>query len=186
MNWKRTISCYRYSFLELLALRINFFNKLLIGWRKPVYLKEIKMANISEKDKVLHIGSGILPYASILIAEETNARVVGIDNNKQALKLAQRFVDKKGFSDRITIEYGDGARYPMQDFDVIFIAINVWPIDTILEHIASQMKQNARILCKSINNDVIEILEKGKLSNVLSVKSKQENPKTQSFLLTKK
>ena len=155
-------------------------------WRKPIFLKEIKIAKISSTDKVLHLGCGILPTASILIAEETNAKVVGIDNNNKALKFAQQFVDKSGLSNLIKIEYGNGVEYPVQDFDVIFIAINVWPIDTILKHLLPQLKKDARILCKGMKNDIIDTIEKEGLSERFSITSVSENPKSQSFLLTKK
>jgi len=71
-NWKRTISCYQYSFLEFLAVKIDFFNNLLMKWRTPVFLKEIKMASVTSKDKVLHIGCGLFPTASIIIADYRN------------------------------------------------------------------------------------------------------------------
>jgi len=179
------MSCYKYIFLEFLALRMGFFYSLITDWRKPVYLKEIKMADVSEKDKVLHIGSGILPYAPMLIAEETNAKVISIENNKNTLNLAQRFVNKKGLSDRITIEYGDGAKYPVKDFDVIFIAINVWPIGEVLIHIYNQMKDNTRVMCKSFGSDIITALKQKNLKGKFLIKSKLKNPKSSSFLLVK-
>ena len=144
------------------------------------------MTNISEKDKVLHIGSGILPYAPMLIAEMTNAKVVSIENNKKALKLAQRFINKKGLSDRITIEYGDGIEYPVKDFDVIFTAINVWPIDQVLIHIHNQMKDNAKVICKSFRDDIVTALNQRDLKDKFSIKSTLKNPKSSTFLLVKK
>ena len=66
-----------------------------MGWRKPVFLEEIKIANISSKDKVLHIGCGIFPSETFLIAEKTGAKVVGIDNSKRAVDLARKFIIKK-------------------------------------------------------------------------------------------
>ena len=186
INWKRTLSCYKYSFLEFLALKINYFYKLLIGWRRPIYLKEIKMANISKKDKILHIGSGILPYAPMLIVEVTNVKVVSIENNKKVLKLAQRFIYKKNLSDRITVEYGDGKKYPVKDFDVIFIAINVWPIDQVLIHIHKHMKDKAKVICKSFRNDIETTLNQNNLKGKFLIKSTLKNPKSSTFLLVKK
>lgn len=186
INWKRAVSCYKYSFLEILALRINYFYKLLISWRKPVYLKEIKMANISKKDRVLHIGSGILPYAPMLIAETTNAKVISIEYNKKALKLAQHFINKKGLSNQITIEYGDGIKYSIKGFDVIFIAINVWPIDKVLRHIHKQMKENAKVICKSFKNDIKTALNQKDLKDKFLIKSMLKNPKSSTYLLIKK
>lgn len=143
------------------------------------------MANVTSKDKVLLIGGGILPSESIMIAKETNADVVTIDNNIIAVRHAKSFVRRMGLANRITVECADGIDYPVRDFDVIFIAINVWPIDAVLKHISSQMKSNARVLCKGIKNDIVDVLEKKGLHDIFSVDLASQNPKTQSFLLTK-
>lgn len=157
-----------------------------MGWRKPIFLKEIKMANVSSKDKVLHLGCGFLPTTSILIAEEINAKVVGIDNNRNSIRFAKKFIEKYGLSDLVKIEYGDGMDYSVHDFDVIFIAINVWPFDSILWHLSSQIKKDARIICRGLNDDLINFIKKGELSDIYSIKAKLQNPKTQSILLIKK
>jgi SAM-dependent methyltransferase len=182
INCRRIISCYYYNFLELLAVKTKFFQKLLMSWRKPVFLNEIKMANITKKDKVLLIGCGIFPSETMLIAEQTGAYVIGIDNSLQAVKIARKYIKKKGLSKNVQIEYGDGKDYPISDFNVIFIAINVWPIDSVLKHILKNMKTDGRVMCKSIKNDIISVIEREKFDIV----SKLENPQTQSFLLKKK
>lgn len=185
-NWKRKLSCYKYSFLELLAVKIDFFNDLLVKWRTPVFLKEIKMAKLTSKDKVLHLGCGIFPTASIIIAEETNASVIGIDNNKIALKFAKKVIKRKKLSNLIQIEFGEGTDYDVSCFDVIFIAINVWPIDKVLKHLASQVKKDVRIICRGLENDMEGMFTKEPLSKLYSVKRKTSNPKTHSFLLSLK
>ena len=183
-NWKRIISCYQYSFLEFLAVNIDFFNNLLMKWRTPVFLKEIKMASVTSKDKVLHIGCGLFPTASILIAEETKANVTGIDNNKIALKFAKKIVEKKKLSNLVRIEFGDGTTYDVKSFDVIFIAINVWPIDYVLKHLSSQIKKDARIVCRGVKWDMENIFRKKPLLDLYSIEKKTVNPKTHSFLLS--
>jgi len=183
-NWKRTISCYQYSFLEFLAVNIDFFNNLLMKWRTPVFLKEIKMAGVTSKDKVLHIGCGLFPTASIIMAEETKANVTGIDNNKIALKFAKKIVEKKKLSNLIRIEFGDGTTYDVKSFDVIFIAINVWPIDYVLKHLSSQIKKDARIVCRGVKQDMENIFRKKPLLDLYSIEKKAVNPKTHSFLLS--
>ncbi len=184
-NWKRKISCYKYSFLEFLAVKINFFNKLLIKWRTPVFLKEIEMANVTSKDKVLHLGCGFFPTASLIVAEKTKAKVIGIDNNKIALNFAKKVVEKKNLSDFIKIEFGDGTNYDMKQFNVIFIAINVWPIDDVLQHLSAHCNKDARIVCRGLK-DMLDIFEKKPLSDLYYVEKKATNPKTHSFLLSLK
>ncbi|UCD14204.1 MAG: class I SAM-dependent methyltransferase [Thermoplasmatales archaeon] len=143
------------------------------------------MAEVSSENKVLFIGSGIIPYEAILIAEETKAKVVGIDNSMKTLKFAQSYINKKGLTDMIKIEYGDGLNYPIQDFDVIFIAINVWPIDSILKHIYYHMKDDAKVMCKSFKNDIADVLKLEGLHGKFSVKWVLKNPQSKSFLLKK-
>jgi len=185
-NSRRIISCYKFNFIELLAIKMDLFYNLLMKWRKPVFLKEIKMAKITSQDKVLLIGCGILPSETVLIAQQTKARIIGIDNSIKACNIAQSYVQKKGLSDLIKIEYGDGANYPLIEFDVIFIAINVWPIDLVLKNLLYNAKPNTRIMCKSIKNDILKSIEKREFHNSFSIESQLENPKTQSFLLIKK
>jgi len=186
INLRRVISCYRFNFLELLAVKTRFFNNLLMRWRKAIFLNEIKMADVTKNDRVLLIGCGFFPSESILIAETTKANVVGIDNSIKAVKIAKKYVKKKGLSNLVKIEYGDGTNYPVKNFDVIFVAINVWPIDSVLKYLSKNLKKNTRVMCKSIKNDIIDVLKNEDLSDSLHLKSKLENPKTQSFLLIKK
>ncbi len=182
INSRRILSCYYYNFLELLAVKTKLFQELLMSWRRSVFLNEIKMASIKKNDKVLLIGCGIFPSETMLIAEQSGADVVGIDNSPQAVKIARKYVKKKGHPKNIKIEYGDGKDYPLSEFDVIFIAINVWPIDFVLKHILKDMKSDGKVMCKSLKNDIINVIEKEKFDIVL----KLENPQTQSFLLMKK
>ena len=184
-NWRRKITCYKYSFLEFLALRINFFYKLLMSWRKPVFINEIKMANVTSEDKVLLIGGGILPSESMIITQETNANVVTIDNNKIACKQAEKFIKKRKLSDKISIKHADGINFPVNDFDVVFIAISVWPIDTVFKNLADNLKPNARIMCKSYKEDITGLLKNEGIFDSFKLESKIDNPSTKSYLFIK-
>ena len=157
-----------------------------MNWRKPVFLNEIKLANIVENDKVLLIGCGIFPSEAMLIADQTKANVVCIDNSINAVNIAKKIVEKKGLSELVKIEYADGINYSVGDFDVIFIAINVWPIDLVFRNLSKNIKINTRVLCKSLKNDILDVLENEELLESFRLESKLENPKTQSFLLIKK
>ncbi len=185
-NSRRILSCYFYNTLELLAVKTNLFYNVLMNWREPVFLNEIKMAKVSSKDKVLLIGCGIFPSETIVIAEKTGADVVGIDNSPVAVKHAKRFVDKKGLSNKITIKYADGDNFSVSNFNVIFIAINVFPINNVLLNLSNNLKENCRVLCKSIKNDIPLVLKNERLDSIFQVVDKINNPKTQSYLLIKK
>jgi len=164
---------------------MNLFDSLLTKWRKPVLSHEIQMLNIIPSEKVLHLGCGAFPSATISIAKEKKTHVVGIDNNYIAMKLARSQIKKKNLSDFVAIEYGDGTNYPVQDFDIIYIAINVWPIDKVLFHLAQTMKPTARILCKGSYQDINNLLKKKEFQSLFSVSAALDYPRIQSFLLKK-
>ena len=147
---------------------------------------EIQMLSIDSSENVLHLGCGAFPSAAIAIATKKKTHVVGIDNNSIAVKLARLCIKKKGLSSLITIEYGDGVHFQMSDFDVIYIAINVWPIDQVLLHLGQTMKPTARILCKGSHQDIIALLKLKEFDSLFSICSTLEYPKMQSFLLLRK
>lgn len=186
INWKRKISCYNYLFLEFLAVNFDSFYKILIKWRKPIFLKELDMIKILPDDKILFIGCGILPTGALIIAEKTKNKVIAIDNNIKVVKFAQYYIQKKELSNKIKIEYADGINYPVEQFDFIFMATNTWPIELILKHLHNNMKYDAKIICKGIKDDIAELFEKSDLENMYVIENVVKNPKTYSFLLTKK
>ena len=185
-NCQRILSCYWYLLLELLAVKTYFFNRFLTQMRRIYYVNAVKIVGIKSTDKVLFIGSGILPSQCIIIAEETGSSVVGIDNSQKAVDLSSKYINKIGLSDKIYIKHGDGAKFSVKDFDAVFIAINVWPINTVLKNLAKSLKKGAKVLCKSYKNDIPQVLINEKLNDVFEVKDKLVNPLTQSYLLIKK
>ncbi len=167
-------------------MKIDFFYRMLTRWRKPVFLKEIEMIKISPGNKVLFIGCGILPTGAMIISEETKANVVTIDNNNLVIKIAKSYIEKKGLTDKIKIEYADGVDYSVEKFDFIFIAANVWPIESILKNLNKNMKSDAKLICKGLKNDILDLFEKSELKDMYSIEKMAKNPKTYSYLLTKK
>lgn len=185
-NGRRFLSCSLFTLLEILAVQITFFDSLLTRWRQPIMMSEIQMLHIDSSENVLHLGCGAFPSAAIAIATKKKTHVVGIDNNSIAVKLARLCIKKKGLSSLITIEYGDGVHFQVSDFDVIYLAINVWPIDRVLLHLGHTMKPTARILCKGSHQDIIALLKQKEFDSLFSIYSTLEYPKMQSFLLLRK
>jgi cyclopropane fatty-acyl-phospholipid synthase-like methyltransferase len=143
------------------------------------------MASIEPNDNILLIGCGIFPSESIVIAEETGLKVVGIDNSPTAVKHAKDYIEKIDLSHLISIHYADGNSFSVEPYNIIFIAINVFPINKVLVHLSQHLKKGSRILCKSIHHDIPSVLQSEKLTNVFSIIDNIENPRTQSYLLNK-
>lgn len=185
INLRRVFNCYWYTLLEYLAVKSSLFNDLLLSWRKPVFKKEVLLSDICCSDRILHIGCGILPTHTILLAQQTGAQITGIDNLNKAITLARNYIKKEKLDTQITLEYADGSTYPLKDFTVIFIAINVFPIDTILLHISKESSSGTKILIKSIADDVNELLNRLGLEEKFHILKIQKNPKSSSYLLQK-
>ncbi len=185
INSRRILYCYIFNILELLAVHTRFFHHLLMKWRKPVYLQEIHLANIRPVEQVLHIGCGIFPTETMLIATETKASVVGIDNSYTAVRLARNYIQKRGLEQTVTIQLGDGKDFPVDQFAVVFVAINVFPIDSVLIHLSKQMKKNGRIICKSFKCDIPQVLTRQNITSIFSIEQVLKNPKSHSYLLRK-
>ena len=185
-NSRRILSCYWYLILELLAVKTNFFNRFVTNLRKPYYEEAVKITGVNPSDKVLFIGSGIFPSQCIIISQKTGAEVVGIDNLKKAITLSKKYIEKIKLSDKIKVEFADGTSFPVNKFNVVFIAINVWPINSILKHLANNLEKGAKVLCKSYENDIPAVLSNEKLDDIFEVKKSRFNPVSQTYLLIKK
>lgn len=185
---------FYWKFIEILALYIPRLEKYIVSLRKQSIQKECIMAEISPDDKILLIGCGPHPTTSLIVAEETQAKVVAIDKNIKAVNLASSYIQNKDLTDTIKIEQGDGIFYPVENFDVIFIAVNVWPIDLVLNHIFNKINYNTRVIFRDFKDDITDIITNGYLSKICFIKSSfvhkglngQEISDHKSLLLKKK
>ncbi|MFO8077911.1 MAG: class I SAM-dependent methyltransferase [Thermoplasmatota archaeon] len=185
-NSRRILSCYFFNLLELFAVKTEFFYQILMSWRKPVFVNEIQMANVHSDDNILLIGCGIFPSEVMVIANQTGAQVTGIDNSSTAVRLAKKFIMQKNLNKQITILYADGTNLTVKDFDIIFIAINVFPIDQVLKNLSTQIEKGTKIMCKSIKHDIPQVFKNSRLDTCFDIIDTLENPRTQSYLLIKK
>ena len=120
--------------------------------------EEIKIGNISDSKKVVHIGCGPVPSTSILIAKKTGASVTGIDKNPTAIKLARSIIHDLGYSKNIEIKHAEASDFNVGDFDVILISHGIKPIDKFLKHISKTMKQDTIAVFRTFSSDYEELI----------------------------
>jgi precorrin-6B methylase 2 len=123
------------------------------------YKKEFVSFGISKGNKVLHIGCGAYPLTEIELAKLFNVKVVGIDKNPLAVKLANEVIQKERLGKKIKIEHGDGVNHPVNKFDVIIISSCSSPKLKILEHIFKIAKKQSVIIVREIDAAVERVLE---------------------------
>lgn len=185
-NWMRKLLCLSFYFIEFFALKSQLVHRFYNIWIGDIFVDEYHMADVTIHDYVLHIGCGCLPTMSVLAAQEAQAKVVAIDNNEKTAQRAQHFICEQHLSNIITVEVGDGRTYSAAPFDVIFIAINVVPIDVVFRHLASWVKPQVRIICRDLGIGVIHMLQNEEFSSLFTIQNIRKHGKISSLLITKK
>ncbi|MCL0036906.1 hypothetical protein M1M97_00715 [Thermodesulfovibrionales bacterium] len=134
--------------MERLAARHDWVGKVYLNAYMAVVQKEIKMAKIEAKTKVLHIGGGV-PYTATLIAKMVGAAVVVLEIDQKTASKARRWVKKYGYEDQIEIVVADGASFSARGFDIIIISLSVSPKEAIFFNVISTSDSGARIIYRS-------------------------------------
>lgn len=185
LNLKRKLLCIFFSCMEIFAVKSTLVHRFYKKWIGQIFCDEYTLANVTSDDTVLHIGCGSLPTMSILAAQNAGAKMVSIDNDLRTVHRAQRYINQQKLSDFITVEYGDGRNYQAEMFDVIFIALNVTPIDAVFRHLATTSKTSVRIVCRDFGNGVFRMLKSDEFSNIFMIKSILKHSMNNSLLIIK-
>jgi len=137
-----------YYTYEVLSNYVPLLAKLYIVFHESSVKKEIEMAHISSSDKILHIGCGAIPYTSIVISRETNAKVVGIDHKPRVVDASTKFIHSHHLSDKITIQRGVGDSYNVSEFDVIIISYGIIHQEIVLKHVLESAGKETKIILR--------------------------------------
>jgi precorrin-6B methylase 2 len=190
VDLRRKLICYRFIFKELLASKINFFYKQLMNYRNKVISDELGIITFRLDYLILFIGAGLIPSTPIKVAQEVKVkRIIAIDNNLNIVRFASTYIDENGLADIIKIEIGDGISYPVEDYDIIFLAADIWPLEEILVHLSQKMKKGAQLICRDIKNDIKSILKQEQIDHNFYQKGMSIHPlgpNFKSILLIKK
>jgi 2-polyprenyl-3-methyl-5-hydroxy-6-metoxy-1,4-benzoquinol methylase len=155
----KKLSDVMFAIAEKIVIKMEKLLPLYVKYYEDIVDKEIAMANISSSDKVLHMGCGSVPSTSILIAEKTVANVVGIDRNSRSVEEARSCVYLVRSDDRIQIKHAEVLNFPVENFDVIIASQGIEPQDKILNYISQSMKNDARVIFRTISSVKGEITQ---------------------------
>ena len=131
---------------EKWAVYSSFLQRIARIYYRPMVKREIELAAISENDKVLFIGGGRLPMSSILLAEQSKARIGIVDCDKGAIEGAKHFVGKMEY--RFDFYHAKGEDIRVQDYDVIVVAKQVMSKQCVLNNLLDQVKPGTRVVCR--------------------------------------
>jgi hypothetical protein len=95
------------------------------------------------------VGCGPLPDTLVHLHEHTSAaRIVGVDNDREAVALARELVEAAGMGDRVSIEHGDAAARDYGDADLIVVSVFATPRRAVLGRIAASGQAGASVLLR--------------------------------------
>jgi len=205
VNKKDNCSIYRYSLIDKLNIaRSNFFwkavdyiackiKKFALLYENTIskeYIREGELFNISKSKNILHIGCGSYPVTAITLAKYNGSKVVGIDLDPRAIKLATKVINKKKLQDKIFINLGDGRNYPLEKFDTIIVSSCSIPKIDILNYIFKKANLNCKIIVREIYGTSKAVVDCINLYDNIEIKNRiGSNPfptsKWESFFLIK-
>ena len=175
---------YLYYISEFIFNQIPILAELYIRFHTPSVKKEIKLFHLKRSDNIMHIGCGAIPYTCIIIANEVQACVLGIDKKFKAVDKAAAFIKKYKVSDMIKIETGDGKIYDISGFDVVIISYGIDHQDLVLRHVFNSMRDGGRIILRSStakkNKYIDTVVKKFSICNIRLLLTQE------SFLIVKK
>ena len=145
--------------LEKIGFKFDVISSNYIKLYDDIVEKEICMAKISSKDRILVIGCGSLPATTALIAMKTKAEITTIDVDSRAVHEASYFFKNLNLERQITVEHADGLKYPISKFDVIFVLYGVQQQKEILNYLAENMQDTTKIIFRTVCDT------QGRLSN---------------------
>ncbi len=134
---------------EKIAAPFPFLHNLYLGFYEDLVDKEVKMASITSRDKVLVIGGGPIPATSMLITLKTHAYTTTLDVDSNAIVRASKVIEMHGLKDKMSCVEADGVGYPVDEYDVIFILYGVKQQREILRYVATHMKNEARVVYRT-------------------------------------
>ena len=171
------ISDYLFIVVEKIIVKLPLLLSTYITYYEDIVDKEIIIAKITRQDNVLHIGCGSVPSTSLLIAQKTNARTIGIDKNIPTVKDAQNCVHALHQENQIQIHHADALTYTMQSSDVIIVSQGIEPRYEILEHIAKTIGPTTRVIFRTFSSKNDKITEEDMiLSTLFSVQDLVTHP----------
>ncbi|NLB88471.1 MAG: hypothetical protein GX790_04490 [Syntrophomonadaceae bacterium] len=115
---------------------------------KDIIRREAKLANINNRDHVLCIGGGPCPFSAILLHQATGAKITVIDNIKHCVTVAKQLVTRMGLDDYINVMHQDGVEVELNNYTVILLALQVSPLESVLENLHKKARPGTRLLIR--------------------------------------
>ncbi|HUS99243.1 MAG TPA: hypothetical protein VMY59_02885 [Candidatus Thermoplasmatota archaeon] len=141
-----------FMLFEKVGCKFEVISEIYLKLYQEIVTKEITMAQISDQDRVLVIGSGSLPATPAIIAQNTHAQTISIDKDCTAVKEAMQYVTAHHLEQTLSIQYANGLTYPVGEFTVIVVLYGVKQPTELFSHLADHIDQKTRVIYRTITD----------------------------------
>ena len=129
----------------------KFFFNMYANQYKNILNNEIKLGNISKKDRVLNIGCGGMPFTAIFLSEMTGAEIIAVDHDEEAVKKASEFVSRNNIKN-ISIICSKGQNINEISFNKALVALQAFPKVDILNNLLKISEKGSRLIFRQPRN----------------------------------
>lgn len=152
MLLKRTMLMERY------ASHYSWVSKIYYNGYYSYVKKEIGLAKIDAKTKVLHIGGG-RPYTAVIITRLTRAQVTVVEIEPEIRDMAVDYVKQLGLDDKIDVILADGRDISVAGFDVVILSLSIKSKDAVLRNIFETCDPGTSIIYRSARKSLETVYE---------------------------
>lgn len=157
-NIAQSMLLKRTMLMERFASHCSWLNKIYYNGYYKYVTKEIGLANIDAKTKVLHIGGG-RPYTAVIITRSTGAQVTVVEIDPKIRDMAVAYIEKLGLEDKIGVILADGRDISVSGFDVVILSLSIKSKDAVLTNIFETCDPWTSIIYRSARKSLETVYE---------------------------
>lgn len=151
----------KYGVKKLLkSIEINktfsrYYNFSLSQWHTQREFEIVSQYSVSEKKRMLFIGSGALPVSAIHFCRNFHLTVECIDVDSEAIELSQRLVEKLQINQYFQFHHINVLNFlNFQEFDFIIVAamagVRRAEKQSIIQHLANHIDRNIPVVFRTV------------------------------------
>ena len=105
----------------------------------------------------------------MVLAEMDNVKVTTIDNDAEAIEYANKVLNNKNLNGKVKAIQGDGAKYPLDEFDTIIISGCSVPKLKVIDHVLKTAQPKSKIIIRDSILDIESMINSMKPDNSFSI-----------------
>ncbi len=114
----------------------------------PMVRREIELAGVDHRHRILHLGCGPLPLTAMALAE-AGFRVDAVDRDPEAAFSAVKVIAGRGLDRKMDVICADGREIDYSDYDAVWVSFHVYPRRECLERILCTLNGGGRVIYRN-------------------------------------